>query len=751
VLLREFNASSGETTLQRTLTQHRCAQELVWANRMKKIAISRDESFMGITSRSGALLIEDWERHLAHFGLGGVNLQRADTLKRSMLSSGEDDTEWANVLVNEKEGKCTLLFNPSLPITPSNFVSLLRTIAFESSTRNPLQTQKIIRFSFHANRVGDSTLLIPLSIEPFDDTTEIFLLKTNLRWRAQSTGVTPPARQPVRGQPPSASKGKAPVAPGRKSSAQPLATTSHFAQPTMARDGLGALRLTPIESSIVLDPDTSHWDDGFVEFSITGTHNEDDLLVFLPKELQSAVVSLHEFQVALEMISNEDLQTLSLEPSDVLSRPSSKESSRPSSKEAAKRSGGSPLQGPSDPNAKGTVCRDTKTVLNGLVPDACRYLFDCEPPFRTAQRSHRDLSLKKDQGASGELQPPALHEEIEKLNGVPRKLFMVDALDPLKSKQEIGSITFSRVEKAEPPGLTSSNAGTPAPSESDRAQQLSGRTPCPRQLNFKTTLRIDFFPSPSAFDRRIDVLVLRNALQYVAFLHDGPVRAPLTVAVDVIVSDPQNPGSPGTAHLTVDLAPALFWKPQHLQEPIYYPQRSALEGKSEFLFQHMEFFPPAEKERFPFGIFEVFPVSGWVPRDQLNFKFTGSPFVLSTDGQVIAGKDIVCRGTQVQPSLIRFEITKECKGATFQRVAQLLALIVFQFDNKDLAKDINLAPTDPPQLPSDAPPPIGGVPQHDRLVALQFAEQGLRDSFGRQEYFAVLQRISPVDGMLSEQ
>ena len=113
----------------------------------------------------------------------------------------------------------------------------------------------------------------------------------------------------------------------------------------------------------------------------------------------------------------------------------------------------------------------------------------------------------------------------------------------------------------------------------------------------------------------------------------------------------------------------------------------------------------------PGGFLEVFIASGASPRDVLHLKFQGSPFVLTSDSQILSGRDGPVGKLFVLPHALRIEVREVSKAATMKRLQMLLRCVHFKCD-------------------TDAREPH--VPMGDRTVHIAVSD-GRIDAFGRLE------------------
>jgi hypothetical protein len=313
--------------------------------------------------------------------------------------------------------------------------------------------------------------------------------------------------------------------------------------------------------------------------------------------------------------------------------------------------------------------------------------------------------------------------------------------------------------------------------------RLAQQQPQPQQQNVVTLLRIDLSPPPEddPYNPRITLDVMKTLITNIGFFNVVPFEQEhVSKTATIAIKDAFSLEPPAKQFVSIDCQPPYFYKPAAYCEPVLYTQRAAIENRFEFVFQKLRSMCCSPnggdaKERMPLCTIEVFPTSGWLPRDTLMLRLSGSLYVLTQDGQVICSKEVVCKHTTVTANSIRAEITKDCKGATWAKVAGFLGLISYHFDMKDIGKDAPSAaavvPPPPPPAPlssqsgvptlTTTPAPSGpstqaaaapnSVPQHDRLLALQITEPNVKDIEGRTETWALLQRISYSSGLASDQ
>ncbi|CUG89849.1 Hypothetical protein, putative [Bodo saltans] len=409
------NSSSAASPKKRhsLSTINRGAQELVWANRLKKILMERSDSFLFLLNKSCARLIADRLEHLAHLGVderfvddfqpyaqaltwssaplgmspgatpttsftnnnkrrtttasavsfaafnasrrqsefgvfgnfaptpaagGPTNTTNAFVASSSALLSpaggpNSSLTSSANgvltptagygagmymeppvtvhTLVEQRSGEeigttfchrangsLVVIFEPETVITPSYFAAVTRTMCFESRSRSTLRTLRILRVTLRMYEEGASTLLIPIWVKPYDDPMEVTLHAPYLRYRSNCTGIAPVPRQQMKNtgaggaMAAAAARAKAAAAPKKSVvaiSGLAAVASNAVAAAAIPKDGIGALRLFPKEFVKLFDADTTHWDGGVIEVTLTKGGTRGDCLCLLGEEQQRVV------------------------------------------------------------------------------------------------------------------------------------------------------------------------------------------------------------------------------------------------------------------------------------------------------------------------------------------------------------------------------------------------------------------------------------------------------------------------------
>jgi hypothetical protein len=426
---------------------------------------------------------------------------------------------------------------------------------------------------------------------------------------------------------------------------------------------------------------------------------------------------------------------------------------------------------------RGVVTEDPFTnavhVFSDPMDMSNDWILVAEPPLPTVSCNHID---------------PSQHSQVELNHAVHGAMFgRVQTLhikslsDDTVVLRNIGTVSVERavqrnlgssaieLERSKMnPQSTPTPAAAPAPSPLLDVPNPSPITP-PDQQNVVTLLRVDFSPPPvdTPYNPRITMDVLRFVVSNVGFFNVIPFEAPTTwKTATIAIRDAISREPPGKQSVTIECLPSYFYKPPAYCEPVLYTQRAAIENRFEFIFQRLKTMCCSPgggdiREKMPLCVIEVFPTSGWLPRDTLMLRLSGSLYVLTQDGQVICNKEVVCKQTVVTTSSIRAEVTKDCKGATWAKVAGFLALVSYHFDMKDFGKDAVKDQLQPLAMAGNAtanataPPAVAAtpntVPQHDRVLSLQITEPTVKDIEGRTESWNLLQRISYSGGITSDQ
>lgn len=776
---------------ERMLQVERTAQELLWANRMKKILRERADSFLFLLNKACAKLVEDRVEHLAFFGLEPKHVDGTDQDVTVRCLSVENQ-EVATTVTHLLSSSCVIILNPNLPITPQLLTAITRTVAFENRNRDVVSLERLLRVSLHKCGEGTCQWLFPIRMIPFDDPTEITIERPLLHWRHMCSELTAPSRQAGLKNTAGAGGAGALRSKMKKLNSVVALTGVHQGGPPMSKEGLGMLRLLPDEFTVVYDADTTHWDGGSIEITVQGGGTMGDCLALLAPEKQVLSRLLADQMRSREQHKSRQQSVIS-ENNEV----SFGGHSDDCSSEAHSRV---PSAAPSRAASVFRVQNMTSSVpesalsppviqLGVVEPgDLQDWVVVADPPFPQPSSSHLDYSQ---------------HATIEEYLNTHKQIIDCDRTLHIK-KQSTGAMVFANVGKiwvaraihhdgADELSLNksavdshnnSSNAaagggvatGLESSSNPPTARLLTANAPpvTPHVAvtpTVVTLLRIDLSPPESTYEPRIDVRIVKLLLSSLAFfnVHPLPPSAADTHASSTLIArrktfsiclrDPRNPEHPGSQTVAVDCLPSFFSKPEHLWEPIFYPSKSANEGRFEFLFQHLRtnVTTQPDKERVtPGSVIEVFPISGWVPRDTLGFRFTNTPIVLTQDGQLIVGKELVCRNVSVTPNSIRLEVTKECRGATWTKLMMIIGLISYHFDMKDFGKD-GAAGSPPPPAPGGgnnkndaAGANATALPTQDRVVCLQFTD-GEKDTVGRAEVGVWLQRVSTSTGIVSDQ
>jgi hypothetical protein len=677
-----------------TLLDHRiasqAAQELIWANRMKRIMIARNSKFTYLLAKSCYRLVQDRKEHLAAIGLD-VALVQPDALEEFSLTMNGMEVGTAIVKNSGLVRSVVIVFEPNTVITPSILNAIFRTVSYSSSSRNPHFLRKYVRATLHVDDEGDTNILVPIEIQPFDDPTEILLHGTAaaLHWRPGCTELTAPPRQFGKSAPKSGATATNTAARsgGLSVNSQPpsLPTTSSgrslsissalLPKATLARkEGLGALQLFPAGSTIISDPDTTHWDGGSIEISINNGFVDglDSLMIFTIEQ---------------------QLLIAGTGPS------------------ATPREGG---------------------------PIGSVLLVDVSPPFVAPPARVFDVSAPH--AADGQLAGVASNMQT----GVTRSLRILRAVDRTVFLDGVATVSVR--------------------TEGEVTRQ-------------RAVLLITFTAANSVFERRVALPVVQLIVHSLGFYTlESPLSASSKVkTLSISITDEDNINRPGIRKLSVSCSPVLLSKPVDQQRPIFYSLKSAQDAKQEMLFLGLQskcF--SSDKDRFPLAAVEVFAVSGFSAGDKLIIKPSMHNFTVTQDGIVLYGKEIVARNMIVIPSSVKFDVTKDCRGATWPRILQLLSVIGYSYDTKEVTKSSGVGGRD---ITGEAL-----FPSCERMVCLQVTEQkaavspslpvgqGPSTKFSisvgssdagmsppetgpakRNEAFCLLQRISTTEGISMDQ
>ena len=643
-LRTSISRSSPKALIDHRIAEH-AAQELVWANRMKRIMMARNSKFTYLLAKSCYKLVQDRKDHLAAIGLD-VQLVQPEGLAEFKILT-RDGTEVGTAIVKNHGlvRSVVIVFQPEVVVTPETFNAVCRTIAFKSTSRNPHFLRKYVRVTLHVDDEGDSNILVPIDIQPFDDPTEISLAAkcSTLSWKPSGTELTAAPRQFSKGMQ-KAGVGKAAQGGGgpsslslnipvhnpatRHSSISPRSTTAASpagvskppAASSVRKEGLGVLQLFPPGTTVIDDPDTTHWDGGFVEISICRGFTEGlDALMVLTLEQQ----------------------VLLLGPAAILA-----------------------------------AGHSTHQLL----------LVDVQPPFVTPPTKVIDFS----QAAAVEAQNKVIQENMQPLT---RTLRILHALDRSLVLDNIGTVSIS----------------TTRGSSDDASEQHVEPT---------ATLAVRFHASVSVFDRQIGLNIVQLVSHSLGFFTlDSPTSPSLVKSkvLSIKIADEDNIKNPGYRRIGIDCAPTMMFKPVELQKPILYTLKSAQESKPELLFLGLQSkCYVTDKDKFPFASIEVFPVAGFSAGDKLMIKPSGQNITITQDGIVLLGKDMVARNLSVTPISIKFDVNKDCRGATWPRVLQLLSVIGYCYDLKEATKNSGVGGRD---MSSEAL-----FPSADRIVCLQVSE-----------------------------
>jgi hypothetical protein len=257
---------------------------------------------------------------------------------------------------------------------------------------------------------------------------------------------------------------------------------------------------------------------------------------------------------------------------------------------------------------------------------------------------------------------------------------------------------------------------TPSRTESPQTASLAILPP----VQGSNSLTVSFSPAEHIYARRVTITTLETIIRCICLDSQHIPESLVIKSFEIAVTDVDNLANPGKQSVSVEVYPPPITLNPAMPSPAVYSIRQALEGKPEFLMLGCAVGWDA-KEKFQNGVIEIYPVSGFAVKDLLLARFFGTGFLSTQDGLVICNKELVCRAPSLTGTHIRFEFSRDCKGATGRRIQQLLQCIAFLIDIKDVKEKET-------------------VPVNDRIICVTVAEQ-YKDGFERSEAFTLPIRV----------
>ena len=585
------------------------------ALRTRKIHMRRGDCFSELSYRASHQLTEDRNRQLMEMGLDPLFF--SEDVRVSAVACGGVRVATAFV---HPEGSFALAFQQGSFLDVATLTRILRHLCFRSVNRNPCLLEKTVLVSLSAPGLGTSSTVRRLLVEPVDDPTEIAVGARELKWRIGATEREIPPR--------------AQVQPARKAKKGSSMAGCDLAAAARDFKPIGALRLFPVESTTISDPDTDTWDGGFVLLKCTSGGTSGDVLQLLTVKQQMAVAALVTQDKAQD--SNDSSKRRFVE---CYSPPNSSPNLELSPK--LLRALGSANCSFESLGAMRLVDETGEVVMDELGwVHSCKY-------------------LEQAAAVSDPLLSPA-HAAPPKNPAAQRKMSL--------SIKSLGS-GIEDVVRADLPDLHPFNGCL-----------IVSLTP--RDWDQRIVKRDVLCRIVDAISFRSDDILSSRGMQK---------------HFELAICDCDNE-TPGIGEMAVNFLPPLFYVVPEvhpdgssgtpgctpLHHVIQYPLRQASDVKCDPLLPNLAT-SMMEKERFT-GVIEIYFARTYNSKDVLSlFIRDGSPFTLTSDGLVICNKELVCRSL-LSPSYIKLDCTRECRGAVGKRLTLLLQMVAFSIDVKD-AKD----------------------------------------------------------------
>ena len=221
-----------------------------------------NEKLLGFThreKRAASVLRDVKVRKMMEYGLDERMLQTGG-IEGSEIISVESGERIGVVFSQPKEGTLVVSF-AHWEVSGAALLSIIRGIRYSNTNRNPLLLKKVISLALVTSTEGTSAALMEVGIEPFDDPTEITLLRPQLRYVSDTTECEPYNKAQLRI-----------VSRAREKNG----ITKKFAETSLVpvdQGGccprLGCLCLFHPSTTTIEDPDTECWDGGSVRLFST--------------------------------------------------------------------------------------------------------------------------------------------------------------------------------------------------------------------------------------------------------------------------------------------------------------------------------------------------------------------------------------------------------------------------------------------------------------------------------------------------